>query len=115
MPIVDINRYAVWVSHVVSLVPPFEVVFTNNNLTRRLFSEANYEVRDSPMFNRETYSGTEVIRRRMSAGDEWRELVPREVAKVIDDIDGVNRIRDLTPYLRTRKDDELGTGTGEDS
>jgi hypothetical protein len=50
----------------------------------------------------------------MAAGDEWRALVPREVAKVIDDIDGVNRIRDLTPYLRTRMEDELGAGTGED-
>ena len=96
VPIVDINRYAVWVSHVVSLVPPFEVVFTNNNLTRRLFSEAAYQVRDSPMFNRDTYSGTE-IRRRMMAGEEWKDLVPPAVAKVIDDIDGVNRIKDLAP------------------
>jgi nicotinamide-nucleotide adenylyltransferase len=114
VPIVDINRYAVWVSHVVSLVPPFEVVFTNNNLTRRLFSEAKYEVRDSPMFNRETYSGTE-IRRRMSMGEEWRDLVPQAVAKVIDDIDGVNRIRDLTPDLGAKVEDDFGTGTGEDS
>jgi nicotinamide-nucleotide adenylyltransferase len=112
VPIVDINRYAVWVSHVVSLVPPFEVVFTNNNLTRRLFSEAKYAVRDSPMFNRETYSGTE-IRRRMSMGDEWRDLVPTPVAKVIDEIDGVNRIRDLTPRTRTKVEDDSGTGTGE--
>ena len=113
VPIVDINRYSVWVSHVVSLVPPFEVVFTNNNLTRRLFSEAAYEVRDSPMFNRETYSGTE-IRRRMSLGDAWRDLVPQAVAKVIDGIDGINRIRDLTPDLRRKVEDDLGTGTGED-
>lgn len=114
VPIVDINRYAVWVSHVVSLVPPFEVVFTNNNLTRRLFSEARYEIHDSPMFNREIYSGTE-IRRRMSMGEEWRDLVPPAVAKVIDDIDGVNRIRDLTPNLRRRVDDDSGSGIGEDS
>lgn len=112
VPIVDINRYAVWVSHVVSLVPPFEVVFTNNNLTRRLFSEAEYQVRDSPMFNRESYSGTE-IRRRMSEGDDWRDLIPTAVAKVIDEIDGVNRIRDLTPRTRTKVEDDSGAGTGE--
>ena len=113
VPIVDINRYAVWVAHVVSLVPPFEVVFTNNNLTRRLFSEAKYEVRDSPMFNREIYSGTE-IRHRIASGEEWRDLVPTAVAKVIDDIDGVNRIRDLTPDLNEVYDDS-GAGPGEDS
>ncbi len=114
VPIVDINRYAVWVSHVVSLVPPFEVVFTNNNLTRRLFSESGYEIHDSPMFNREIYSGT-AIRRRMSMGEEWRDLVPPAVAKVIDDIDGVNRIRDLTPNLRRKVEDDSGSGIGEDS
>ena len=114
VPIVDINRYAVWVSHVVSLVPPFEVVFTNNNLTRRLFSEAAYEVRDSPMFNRDIYSGTE-IRRRMVAGEEWKDLVPPAVAKVIDDIDGVNRIKDLAPNPKTKVEDDSGTGTWEDS
>lgn len=113
VPIVDINRYSVWVSHVVSLVPPFEVVFTNNNLTRRLFSEAAYEVRDSPMFNREIFSGTE-IRRRMSIGHDWRELVPPAVAKVIDGIDGVNRIKDLTSDLRGKVEDDSGAGTGED-
>jgi nicotinamide-nucleotide adenylyltransferase len=114
VPIVDINRYAVWVSHVVSLVPPFEVVFTNNNLTRRLFSEASYQVRDSPMFNRELYSGTE-IRRRMATGEDWKGLVPPAVAKVIGEIDGVGRIRDPTPDPKRRVEDDFGTGTGEDS
>ena len=114
VPIVDINRYSVWVSHVVSLVPPFEVVFTNNNLTRRLFSEASYQVRDSPMFNREIYSGTE-IRRRMASGQAWKDLVPPAVVKVIDEIDGVGRIKALTPNARMKVEDDSGTGTGEDS
>jgi len=28
-------------------------------------------------------------------GDNWRKDVPTEVSKIIDEIDGVNRIRDL--------------------
>ncbi|MDD1747301.1 MAG: nicotinamide-nucleotide adenylyltransferase [Methanomassiliicoccales archaeon] len=95
VPVIDINRYAVWVSHVVSLVPPFQVVYSNNPLTRRLFSEAGFEVKASPMFNREMYSGTE-IRRRMIAGESWRRLVPSAVAKVIKDVRGVERMRDLS-------------------
>ncbi|HOE53368.1 MAG TPA: nicotinamide-nucleotide adenylyltransferase [Methanomassiliicoccales archaeon] len=94
VPIVDINQYGIWVSHVRSMVPPFERVYTNNPLTKRLFREAGYEVSASPMFNRSQYSGTE-IRRRMVAGDDWRGYVPRAVAEVIDSIDGVRRLRDL--------------------
>jgi nicotinamide-nucleotide adenylyltransferase len=95
VPIVDINQYGVWVSHVRSMVPPFQRVYTNNPLTRRLFSEAGYDVSASPMFNRSQYSGTE-IRKRMASGDEWRKFVPSAVAEVIDSIDGVKRLQDLT-------------------
>ncbi|MDR0198941.1 MAG: nicotinamide-nucleotide adenylyltransferase [Methanomassiliicoccaceae archaeon] len=94
VPMEDLNRYSVWVSHVVSMSPPFSVVYSNNTLTRRLFYEAGYEVKDSPLYNRPEYSGTEV-RRRMLAGEDWRSLVPKAVADVIDDIDGIGRIKGL--------------------
>jgi nicotinamide-nucleotide adenylyltransferase len=94
VPIEDLNRYSVWVSQVVSIAPPFVRVYTNNPLTRRLFLEADFEVRASPLFNRSEYSGTE-IRKRMTEGDGWRRLVPKEVAGIIDGIDGIGRMRAL--------------------
>ncbi|MCL1983862.1 MAG: nicotinamide-nucleotide adenylyltransferase [Methanomassiliicoccaceae archaeon] len=94
VPIEDLNRYSVWVSHVISMSPPFSVVYSNNPLTRRLFLEAGYEIKASPLYNRSEYSGTEV-RRRMMVGEDWRPLVPKAVADVIDDIDGIGRIRGL--------------------
>jgi len=98
VPIVDINRYSVWVAHVSSLVPPFKAIYSNNPLTKRLFSEAGYEVRASPLFNVELYSGTE-IRNRMLAGKDWRHLVPETVASVIDEIKGEERIKELMKGL----------------
>jgi nicotinamide-nucleotide adenylyltransferase len=94
VPIEDLNRYSVWVSHVVSMSPPFSVVYSNNSLTRRLFLEAGYKIKDSPLYNRSEYSGTEV-RRRMLLDEDWRSLVPNAVADVIDDIDGIGRIKGL--------------------
>jgi nicotinamide-nucleotide adenylyltransferase len=114
VPVVDINRYAIWVSHVVSLVPPFQVVYSNNPLTRRLFSEAGYEARTSPMFNREVYSGTE-IRRRMVAGEDWSHLVPKAVAEVVREIHGVERLRDLSSSSTERRSgNDPVEGTGEE-
>ncbi|MGN0098462.1 MAG: nicotinamide-nucleotide adenylyltransferase [Candidatus Methanomethylophilaceae archaeon] len=95
VPMEDLNRYSVWVAHVVSMSPPFKRVYTNNPLTKRLFQEAGFEVRNSPLYNREVYSGTE-IRRRIVADEEWRSLVPDAVAEVIDDIDGVGRLKDIS-------------------
>jgi nicotinamide-nucleotide adenylyltransferase len=47
------------------------------------------------MFHRQKYSGTE-IRRQMLEGDEWKKLVPNAVVDVIAEIDGVNRLRNVS-------------------
>ena len=94
VPVEDLNRYALWVAQVSSMCPPFDIVYSNNPGTRRLFREAGYEVRTSPLYNRDHFSGTEV-RRRMLTGGDWRSLVPKRVAEVIDDIGGVDRIRQI--------------------
>lgn len=95
VPIEDLNRFSVWVAHVASMSPPFRYVYTNNQFTRRLFEEAGYDTRDSPMYNRDIYSGTEV-RRRMIAGEDWKGLLPDPVVEVIEEIDGVGRIMDIS-------------------
>ena len=94
VPIEDLNRYSVWVSQVVSISPPFVRVYSNNALTRRLFQEGGFDVKESPLYNRREYSGTEV-RRRMVADKGWRELVPEAVATIIDQIDGIERMKAL--------------------
>lgn len=94
IPIMDINRYKIWVAHVISLVPPFDVIFTNNNLTATLFEEAGFEVKRPRLYDRDVYSGKE-IRRRIAEDGEWRQLVPEATARVIDDIGGEKRIKTL--------------------
>ncbi len=94
IPIEDVNRYDVWVSHVTAIVPPFDYVYTNNPLTRQLFLERGYKVKSMPVYDRKKYSGRE-IRRRMIFGDDWEALVPEEVSAIIRKIDGVERIRTL--------------------
>jgi len=94
IPINDLSVYSEWVSHVESLTPPFDVVLSNNPLTQRLFQEKGYSVKEVPFFNRKEYSGREV-RRRMIAGENWQELVPRGVVEVMEEIKGAERIRQI--------------------
>ncbi|WP_338727670.1 nicotinamide-nucleotide adenylyltransferase [Haladaptatus sp. DJG-WS-42] len=95
VPIEDLDRNSVWVSHVQSMSPTFDVAYSNNPLVFRLFEEAGVEVRQSPMFNRAVFEGTEV-RARMIEGENWKELVPDAVAEVIDEIDGIERIQHVS-------------------
>ena len=94
IPIEDIQRNSLWVSHVRSMVPPFEIAYTNNPLVIELLNEAGIEVKQSPLFQRNNYSGTE-IRRRMLAGDEWEHFVPEKVVEIIKGIDGVRRLKTI--------------------
>jgi len=92
VPIEDLERNSVWVSHVQSMCPDFDVAYSNNPLVIRLFEEAGVEVRQSPMFNRDVLEGTEV-RERMIDGDDWESLVPEAVVEVVDECDGIDRIQ----------------------
>ena len=91
IPLQDVDRNAIWVSHVVSMAPRFDLVYSNNPLTEDLFIEAGIQVRKPPMYRRDLYSGT-IIRNLMLRGGDWRSLVPEEVASVIDSIGGVERL-----------------------
>ncbi|MDR0309699.1 MAG: nicotinamide-nucleotide adenylyltransferase [Candidatus Methanoplasma sp.] len=95
VPIEDLKRHSLWAWQVKSLCPPFTTVYSNNPLTRRLFGEAGYKIKESPLYNREVYSGT-VVRKMMIEGDSWRSLVPGKVAEIIDYIDGVSRLREIS-------------------
>ncbi len=98
VPVRDVNRYSIWVSHVISLCPGFEVVYSNNPLTRRLFEEEGFEVRSTPLVERPLLSG-ESIRLAISKGDEWKGLVPASVHEYIREIEGDVRIGEL--FLRS--------------
>ncbi len=94
VPIEDLDRNSVWVSHVKSMSPRFDVGYSNNPLVVRLFREANVPVQQVPMVERERFEGAE-IRRRMVADENWTELVPEAVREVIEEIDGITRIQQI--------------------
>jgi nicotinamide-nucleotide adenylyltransferase len=90
-PLQDIQRNSVWASHLRSMVPRFDVVYSNNPLVIQLMTEAGIEIRRSPMYQREQYSGT-VIRKLMRENGEWSLLVPKSVADFIREIGGAARL-----------------------
>jgi nicotinamide-nucleotide adenylyltransferase len=95
IPIEDVNSNPLWVAHVESLTPKFKNVYTNNPLVKRLFFEKNYNVKSMELINRVEWSGTR-IRERMINGENWKRDVPDTVAEIIEEIDGVQRLKALS-------------------
>jgi nicotinamide-nucleotide adenylyltransferase len=94
VPVPDVHLHMLWVSAVEGYTPKFNLLYSNEPLTSRLFREAGYQVKGTPFFTRKQYMST-VVREKMLKDGAWRELVPKSVADFIDEIDGVNRLRDL--------------------
>jgi nicotinamide-nucleotide adenylyltransferase len=94
IPIPDAQMHSSWVSMVVAYCPPFHVVYSNEPLTRRLFREAGRSVQGISLFKRKLYSATE-IRQRILNGKAWKTLLPQGVVAVIEEIKGVERLKEL--------------------
>ena len=95
VPVPDVHLHMLWVSEVEGYTPKFNICFSNEPLTKRLFSEAGYQVTNIEFFDRKQYVST-LIREKMLQGDSsWKLLVSKSVADFIGEIDGVNRLRDL--------------------
>jgi len=94
LPLPDAEFHKVWVSHLLSQTPSFDLVFTNEPLTGRLLKEAGMRVEKIPMFNRGAFTATEV-RKRIIDGKNWEELLPKSVAAYIKQIKGEERMREI--------------------
>lgn len=94
LPIEDIERNSLYVAHMRSLTPTFEIVYSNNPLVQQLFEERGIAVRLLPYIERAQWDGTK-IRELILNGDDWKDYVPPAVAQVIEEIGGVERLRHI--------------------
>jgi len=91
----DIHKYPKWVSHVVSIISDFDIIISNSPLTKRLFSERGYIVEETQLYNRKEYTGEE-IRKKIINDGYWKDTIPKAVYKIIENIEGVSRLKKLS-------------------
>ena len=94
VPVPDVHLHMMWVAEVEGYTPEFDIVYSNEPLTRRLFTEAGHKVKAMPFYDREVYSST-LIREKMVEDKNWKKLVPKTVAFFVREIDGTSRLKDL--------------------
>ena len=92
VPVNDVNDHSRWTDQIDLLIPRYDVVFTNDPFSTMLFKRHKKKVVKVPMLKRRFLSATEV-RKRIASGKNWKELVPKQVAEMIMEINGVNRIK----------------------
>jgi nicotinamide-nucleotide adenylyltransferase len=95
IPVPDIDVHSLWTHQVDMLVPKYDAVFANDPFTIMLFHEQGTEAIEAPLYRRDEMKATE-IRKRMAAEENWEDLVPIPVSKVIKEINGIERVRAIS-------------------
>ncbi len=95
IPANDVKDNGLWVAHITRLVPKFNVVYSNNPLTVYLFEQAGIEVRRPPLYERKEYNANHIRKLMKENDNEWKELVPKAVIKIVEEIEGVKRIQTI--------------------
>jgi nicotinamide-nucleotide adenylyltransferase len=95
IPVPDIDVHSLWTHQVDMLVPKYDVVFANDLFTLMLFHEQGIKAIEAPLYRRNEMRATE-IRKRMVAEENWEDLVPKPVSKVIREINGIERVRAIS-------------------
>ncbi len=87
----DINDHDKWTHHIDSIVPKYDIVFSNDDFTTTLYQKRGIKVIQVPLLQRDVISGTN-IRDMIAMGKNWMELVPEETKKVLLKIDAERRL-----------------------
>ena len=93
VPTLEVNIASL--HYILMLSPPIHAIATRNPVIESAARDIGLNVISPPLFHREVFTG-EKIRLMIVAEDEkWKELVPPSVAKIIDDVNGVERLKKL--------------------
>ena len=92
IPVEDINCYPKYVSHVESMLPKFDIVYTGNNTISELFKAKEYCIVDTSHDLKIT--ATEV-RKMITENKGWKSFVPEEVYDFLKKNNLDERIRRL--------------------
>ncbi|MDQ3872811.1 MAG: nicotinamide-nucleotide adenylyltransferase [Thermoproteota archaeon] len=97
IPIANDENNARWIAYLRSMVPPFDVIYSGNEFVKYLVKsqDSSISVRNPTFLKREEYNGTN-IRHLMQVDKPWTHLVPPAVAKVIEQVKGIERIKVLS-------------------
>ncbi|MFW9930544.1 MAG: nicotinamide-nucleotide adenylyltransferase [Candidatus Thorarchaeota archaeon] len=96
IPLHDINNNNLWVSHVQSICPDFDVVFSNNRLVQLLFRKVNIKVESIPLISRNVYSGTKIREMIINNDTNWKGFVPKLIIPLLKEYNLEERLKILS-------------------
>ena len=90
----DVDDHEKWTYQIDSIIPDYDVVFSNDDFTESLFSKRGIKVVPVLLKEREFLSGTN-IRNKIASDQDWQEFVPQGTKRVLKKIGAKERLKIL--------------------
>ena len=90
----DVDDHSKWTESIDKIIPKYDIVFSNDDFTHRLYEENTKKIISVTLKSREDLSGTN-IRRLIQNDGKWKDLVPNGTKNILLKIDAKNRLKDL--------------------
>jgi nicotinamide-nucleotide adenylyltransferase len=95
IPIPNSENNSIWLQHLKSMVPKFNVLYTGNAFVKGLvIGDENVQIKNPDFLEEGKYNGTH-IRTFIVSNKNWKKLVPNSVYRMINQYDGISRVRML--------------------
>ena len=90
----DLDNHIKWIEKIDTIVPKFDIVFSNDDLTNHLYSNRDVQVISIPFLKRDVLSGTN-IRKLIFSDQKLDDLIPKGTKDFLINISARNRLKNL--------------------
>ena len=90
----DLDNHVKWIEKIDTIVPKFDIVFSNDPLTDHLYSKRTIDVISIPFLNRDVLSGTN-IRNLIINDQKWENFVPEGTKNFLINSSVKERLKNL--------------------
>lgn len=94
IPVINDENNATWYARLTTLIPEFHVLYSGNEFVKCLVG-TRIPVQIPNFTKKRSYNGTN-IRNLIAREKPWNHLVPSSVALLMENVDGIRRIRTLS-------------------
>ncbi|MDB4342239.1 nicotinamide-nucleotide adenylyltransferase [Nitrosopumilus sp.] len=90
----DLDNHVKWIEKIDTIVPTFDIVFSNDPLTDHLYSKRSVQVMTIPFLKRDQLSGTR-IRDLIKSDQKWDDFVPSGTKLILENLNAQSRLKIL--------------------
>ena len=90
----DLDNHIKWIEKIDTIVPQFEIIFSNDELTKHLYSKRSIKVESIPFLKRDKLSGTKV-RNLIISDQKWDDLVPKGTKDFLEKTNAIKFLKNL--------------------